>query len=66
MNPLRIGIDLAERGWLPAVALRLGIRRIIWRRLAAEHGRARTIDDWIHEMSASPVAIAAEYVHPVP
>jgi cyclopropane-fatty-acyl-phospholipid synthase len=60
MTPLQLGIDLAERGWVPTRALRFGIRAIVERRLRRETERARPIDDWIREMSASPVALSTD------
>lgn len=58
MTPIELGIDLAERGWVPTGALRLGIRAIVRRRLRDERRRARPIDDWIKEMKEAPVALA--------
>ena len=55
-----VGIELAERGWLPEVAVRLGIRRVIEGRLRQESARFRdregALRGWIEELRQSEVA----------
>ena len=61
---MRLGIDAAERGWLPDWAVRRGIRRLLRRRLAAERRRSRSgleprLGRTLAAMRESPIALAA-------
>ena len=56
---MSLGIDLAERGYVPDVIVRLFMRRLLKKRLAqdrirsTENGKSELID----EMCESPIAI---------
>ena len=59
---LKIAIDLMERGYLPDVLVRIGIRRLLAERLrvedaGAEPARAAALDRLEGELRASPVAL---------
>ena len=59
---LKIAIDLMERGYLPDVLVRIGIRRLLAERLriedaGAEPARAAALDRLESELRASPVAL---------
>ena len=57
---MQTAIALAERGLLPSGALRLGIRRLVRRRLQEQEGRPRALDAWIEEMGRSPIALSID------
>ena len=55
-------IELTERGWIPDALVRIGIRRLLGRRLAAqEEGgpeeQRRRRDAFLEEMRRSPIAL---------
>ena len=56
-----IGIELAERGLLPAPLVRLGVRRLLRTRIESERrrhsDRDAAVERWIHAMAASEVAL---------
>ena len=59
---LKIAIDLMERGYLPDVLIRIGIRRLLAERLRIEDAgdepaRAAALDRLESELRASPVAL---------
>ncbi len=58
-------IELAESGRVPDFLLRVGIRRLLERRLAAEDPgdlelRQEKLEQWLAQMRTSPVAISVE------
>ena len=54
-----LAIDLAERGLIPLSGLRLGVRRLLARRLA-EAAEGPSIDEFSSELAASAVALVPE------
>jgi cyclopropane-fatty-acyl-phospholipid synthase len=60
MNTAQTAIRLAERGLIPAPALRLGIRSIVRRRLRDEARHGRSVAQWLDQMRRSPIAPAAD------
>lgn len=54
-----IGIELAERGLLPLPLLRVGVRRLLAKRLA-EAASGPTVDDFAIELVRSPVALVPD------
>jgi cyclopropane-fatty-acyl-phospholipid synthase len=50
-------IALAENGLVPTPVLRAGIRHVVGRRLDQERRRTRSMEEWIRQMTASPVAL---------
>jgi len=59
------GIELAERGWLPDAAIRIGIRRMLSERLERldqeEFGeQLRTRMQFVRELSRAPIALATD------
>jgi cyclopropane-fatty-acyl-phospholipid synthase len=63
--PTAVSLDLAERGWLPDAVLRIGIRRLVRARLAAETARAggdpaRAERDFAAQLTSAPIALVPE------
>ncbi|HSH76305.1 MAG TPA: cyclopropane-fatty-acyl-phospholipid synthase family protein [Longimicrobiales bacterium] len=54
-----LAIGLAERGLVPLPGLRLGIRRLLARRLRAA-AQGMDVDTLVRELSAGPLAVATE------
>lgn len=57
MSPL---LALAEHGLLPDAAIRLGIRRLLRRRLQRETARPDSVEHLVEALRASPVALLPE------
>ncbi|MCB1034963.1 MAG: class I SAM-dependent methyltransferase, partial [Acidobacteria bacterium] len=60
---MSLRIDAAERGWLPELLLRLGIRRLLRQRLAEERAggvesQARRLSERLEAMEHSPLALS--------
>lgn len=55
---MELGIELAERGYVPNPLIRLGIRRLLGRRLKDEKRRATRgfKEDWVAHMRSAPIA----------
>jgi cyclopropane-fatty-acyl-phospholipid synthase len=53
-------IALAERGLVPASALRLGIRALVRRRLRQQQAGAIPLDTWVGRMAESPIALGTD------
>ncbi len=57
MKPL---LALAERGWLPDATIRVGIRRLLRRRLERESARNGGAERLLAQLRASPIALVPE------
>ena len=61
-------VDLAERGWIPDSLLRIGMRRLLIKRLQQDRSNATESGklDFVNQMAGSPLAVAttdANYQH---
>lgn len=57
---MNVGIELAERGWVPDGLVRAGIRNLLRRRRATESAKAsdpRATKAWLKEMASAPIAL---------
>lgn len=58
MTLLSAAISFAERGMIPTLAVRQGIRSIVARRYRQQHRLARPLEAWVDEMGRSAVALS--------
>lgn len=57
LSPIR----LAERGWIPDALVRIGIRRLLGRRLEEEEGRSgESIDALVEALARGPIAVQVD------
>lgn len=62
---IKLGLKLAERGWLPDAPLRWGIRQLLARRIRFERGmtpenHSDATRAWIKELKNSPIALETD------
>jgi cyclopropane-fatty-acyl-phospholipid synthase len=53
-------IPLAESGWLPDAAIRLGIRRLLRKRVAQTQGQRQDLEKFVQLLSSSPLAVRTD------